>query len=202
MKPIYRYLIALALGAVLSAAITCSRNEEPSVTVVTKTKTDTIIKEVIDSTRIKFLEEELAKANVTAQPVIINVPDGTTIKPTDSIAIETTKYVGKEVLDNGTIDYEIYADSLRATRFKLTTEDKVITNTVTNTITKVLPPKSKLFITGGFDGKNFSPQAVSLGLMYNIKQKWGIGVEARQDFSGLLPPNDRTTLGVKVYIGL
>jgi len=50
-----------------------------------------------------------------------------------------------------------------------------------------------------FDG--YTPQAANVGLMYNIKQKWGVGVEVRQDFSGLLPTQNTTTLGVKVYVG-
>lgn len=201
MKPIYKYLIAVAVGALLTAAVTCSR-EEPSITTVTVTEVDTTVTEVVDSTRIKFLEEELRKAKVRKEQVVISVPDVTTIQPTDSVDVKTNKYVGTEELENGIVDYEIYADNLVATKFQLTTKDTVITNNTTTTITKVLPPKSKLFITGGYDGKNFTPQAVSLGLMYNIKQKWGVGVEVRQDFSGLLPPSDRTTLGVKVQIAL
>lgn len=186
-------LIALAVGAIAS-----SKLFKPEPEIVTVTKTDTIINTQIKESPIKFVDRWHK-----AEPIIINVPDGTTIEPTDSISVATTKYVGKEVLDNGTIDYEIYADSLRATKFTLTTNDTVI-NTVT-TITKTLPSKSRLFITGGVEGALFNkglPQAASLGLMYNRRQKWGVGVEVRQDFTGLLPPEKATTVGVRVYIGL
>lgn len=199
MKPIYKYLIALALGAILSASVVTCNREEPSVVVetVTEIKIDT----VVDSTKIKFLEEELKKAQAEVKTVTIKVPivedNGEVV---DSVDVITQKYVGTEELDNGTIKYEAYADSLHAIKFELTTKDTVITNTTT--ITKTLPPRSKLFITGGFDGPSFTPQAASVGLMYNVKQKWGVGIEVRQDFSGLLPPKDRTTLGVKVHIGL
>lgn len=193
MRSIYKYLIAIAVGAILTAAVTCSQNEEPSVTVVTET--DTIIKTVIKESPIKYVDRF-----IKSKPITITVPDGTTLEPTDSVTVNTTKYVGTEDLDNGTIEYEIYADSLYATKFRLTTKETIVNNTTT--ITKVLPPKSRLFISGGYDGVNFQPQAANVGLMYNIKQKWGIGVEARHDFSGLLPPQNRTTLGVKIYIGL
>lgn len=200
MKPIYKYLIALAVGAILTASVVTCNREEPSVTTVTVTETDTIYKTVIKESPIKYVDRWHKP-----EPVIINVPDGTTIEPTDSTSVETTKYIGKEVLENGTIDYEIYADSLYATKFKLETKETIVTNNTTTTVTKVLPPKNKLFLTGGLEGavfNNFVPQAANAGLMYNIKQKWGVGVEVRQDFSGLLPPQNATTIGVKVYIGL
>jgi len=187
-------LIALAVGAFLSSKYL--DNREPSITV--ETVTDTIIKTVVKETPIKFVDTVYVKS----KPITINVPDNTTLEPTDSISVETKQYVGKEVLENGTIDYEIYADSIYATKFKLTTKDTVI-NTVT-TITKVLPPKSRLYISGGLDIGIVTPtpQAASIGLMYNSRQKWGIGVEVKQDFSGLLPPTNSTTVGVRVYIGL
>lgn len=202
MKPIYKYLIALALGVILSALVINCNREEPSVTVVTKT--DTIVKTTVDSSQIKYLQEELKKAKAEVKTVTIKVPvpaeDGEQV---DSVEVTTKKYTGKEELDNGTIDYEIYADSLYAVKFDLTTKDTIINNTTT--ITKVLPPKSRLFITGGIEGSSNSPlvpQAASVGLMYNRKQKWGVGLELRQDFTGILPSDKSTTVGVKVHIGL
>ena len=196
MRPIYKYLIALAVGAILTATVTCNRNEEPSV--VTVVETDTIIKTVIKESPIRYVDRY-----IKSKPVTITVPDQTTPEPKDSTVVVTTKYEGKEDLENGTIYYEIYADSLYATKFRLTTKDKIVNNTIT--ITKTLPPKSKLFLIGGYEGAvgdGLSAQAISAGLMYNIRQKWGIGLEVRQDFSGFMPPQHSTTLGVKVYIGL
>lgn len=169
-----------------------------------KTKVDTVVTTVVDESKIKYLEEELKKEKARVKKVTIKVPvpvvDG---EEPDSVAIITRQYNGTEELDNGTIGYEIYADSLHAVKFTLETKDTVI-NTTTE-ITKILPPRNKLFLSMGVEGavtQPAVPQAASLGLMYNIKQKWAVGVEVRQDFTGLLPSNQATTVGLKVHIGL
>jgi hypothetical protein len=198
MKPIYKYLIALALGAVLSATVIQKcENRQPTTTTITQI--DTVYIDRVDSTGIKPITPKVV---ANTKPVTLTIPNLETTLATDSVEVNTTLYKGKEVLNNGTIDYEIYADNLVATNFELTTKESVITKTITNNI--VLPPLSRLYISAGIESSlgGFSPQAVSVGLMYNRRQKWGAGVELRQDFSGLLPPDKTTTVGVKVYIGL
>ncbi|WZE63609.1 hypothetical protein PANI_CDS0090 [Maribacter phage Panino] len=200
MKTIYKYgivaLIALALGAIVTSKWFAPK---PETIIETVTKTDTIVKIVIDSTGFSPID-----STTTESPVAIDVPDVSTSEPTDSIKVDTKKYSGTKVLKNGTIGYDIYADSLYALDFTLETKDTTVVKETVTTVTKTLPPRSNLFISGGVESSinNFSPQAASIGLMYNRKQKWGVGVEIRQDFSGLLPPENNTTLGLRVYIGL
>ena len=190
-------MIAVAVGVFLTAAVTCNRNQKVEET--TEIVRDTVVKTIVKETPIRYVDTVYVKS----KPITITVPNNATLEPNDSTTVNTTKYTGTESLDNGTIGYEIYADSLHALNFTLTTKDTVITNTITNTIT--LPTKSRLFITGGIEGAASNPiipQAGSVGLMYNRRQKWGAGIEVRQDFSGLLPTANATTVGIKVYIGL
>lgn len=165
----------------------------------TEVEVDTVYITKIDSTGIRPVQP---KVIANAKPVKITIPNLNTTIATDSIEVNTTKYVGKEVLDNGTIDYEIYADNLVATNFKLTTEESVITKTITNTV--VLPARSKLYGVLGTDLNIVTklPQTAEAGLMYIRRNKWGVGITARHDFSGLVPPQNATTIGVKVLIGL
>lgn len=165
----------------------------------TVTIIDTVYVTIKDSTGIKPIPVEVVEEST---PVVIEVPDVTTPDPTDIVEVETTKYEGQEILDNGIIDYEIYADNLVATNFKLTTEKEFITKTITNTI--VLPPRSRLYAQVGTD-LNFVtklPTAAEAGLMYVRRNKWGVGVAVRHDFSGLLPSQESTSIGIKVLIGL
>jgi hypothetical protein len=202
MKEIYKYLIAMAVGAILTAFVTYTLegnlkrdndliSEKVRTVIKVVTKIDSVPYAVIDTVKVK------------GETVIINVPVENPMG-TEPVyrEVETTKYTGREELSNGTIDYEIYTDSLRATAFKLTTKDSIITNTIERT--ERLPPISRLYASGGLESSisGFSPQAASIGLMYNRRQKWGVGVEIRHDFSGLLPVSNQNTVGVKVLIGL
>ena len=187
--------ISIAIGFYFGDRV--ARNSYPTTT--TEIVTDTVYVTIKDSTGIKPIPVEVVD---NATPVVISIPDVTTPDPTDTVEVETTKYEGQEVLENGTIDYEIYATDLVATNFKLTTEKEIVTNTITNTV--VLPARSRLYAMGGTD-LNFItklPTAVEVGLMYVRRNKWGVGLTVRQDFSGLLPPEYTTSLGVKVLIGL
>lgn len=182
-------LIALAVGAFTSSRI--FDNREPEI----KVEVDTIRIPQVDSTRIKFLEEELASLRADTAKVVIKVPvieENPVGEPeiVDSVEVATTKYTGTQELTNGTIGYEIYADSLHAFNFTLETEKEIINTT----ITKTLPPKSALFVGGGvnFDGSG------ELGLMYNRRQKWQVGVVVNQDFA----LGRGTSLGVRAYIKL
>lgn len=201
MKQIGTYLIialiALAVGAFISSK--WFDNREPEI--ITKTKTEIVVKTKIDSIRIKFLEKELEKEknNIKVETVILDLPDKKPMGEPVTRQVETQRYTGSDSLSNGTIDYTIYADSLRAVKFKLTTKDSIITKTIETT--KILPAKSRLYLSGGLD-VHPTPTAVSIGLMYNRRQKWGVGVEMRQDFSRLLPVENQTTFGVRVFIGL
>lgn len=197
MKGIWKYLLTLALGFGLGVFVSTYNMPEPSVT--TETVTDTIYLPKVDSTGIKPIPKVVVE---NAKPVVITIPNVETTIPTDSVIVATSLYVGEEVLDNGTIGYEIYADNLVATNFTLTTNEKIITNTTT--ITKILPPRSMLFLSGGTDLglSTFAPQAVAVGIMYNHRQKWGAGAEIRQDISGVLPINQATTVGLRFYYGL
>lgn len=198
MKSLGKYaliaLIAFAVGALASSK--WFDNREPEITV----ERDTIYLPQTDTTGLQFATQD----KVEVAPVVMTLPAGFTTPEgevlTDSIEVSTQKYTGKEELDNGTIHYQIYANKLLAYEFTLDTEDRIIRET----ITKLLPSKSRLFLTGGVDMNwvNKTPQAAALGLMYNRRQKWGVGAEVRHDFSGLLPPENATTVGLRVYIGL
>lgn len=197
-------LIAFALGAFASSKI--FDNREPVITVVTET--DTTVTEHVDTTGVVAIDSTEVEVEpvtiykpIVGEPVVIANPNDNEVDD-PAPTIETKKYTGTEELDNGTIDYEIYADSLYAVKFDLTTKDTVVTNTTT--ITKTLPPLSRLYFSGGMESSSngFSPQAASVGLMYTRRQKWGVGLEVRHDFSGLVPPNAATTVGVRVLIGL
>lgn len=158
---------------------------------ITVTKTDTVFKTIVDSTGFD---------TIIPKPVYvtINSPD----PKKDSIV--TKKYVGTKELENGTIDYEIFADSLYATDFKLTTKEKIITNTITNTITKTFPSKSMLFLGGGADvglGDGL-PQEISLGLMYNRRNKWAISATINKDLSNILPDDKSYSVGVSLFLPL
>lgn len=163
-----------------------------------KVERDTVTITKVDSVPFKLIDPVKTKP----QPVTISVPKNviSTTIAMDTVEVRTNKYQGKEELSNGTIDWTIYADKLYATEFKLKTEDKVITET----ITKTLPSRSRLFVMGGIDmdWTTKLPQGVELGLMYNRRQKWGIGVAIRHDVSGMLPPNMSTTAGLRLYVGL
>jgi hypothetical protein len=198
MKGIGKYvvvaLIVLVVGAFLSSKF--FDNREPEI----KIERDTISVPEIDSTRVKFLEEELKKAKAKKEKVTIKVPVPVVQHDTvytDSSTVVTTKYTGSEVLNNGTINYEIYADSLHAYNFTLETENQIIKET----ITKTLPPKSALFLGGGVN-INDGIQSAEIGLMYNRRQKWQVGVVVNQDLSGLLSSGKQTSVGVRAYIKL
>lgn len=187
-------LAALVVGAFLSSKWFDKR--EPEV----KVERDTIIVRTQDSTKVKYLEEELKKAKASKEKVTIRVPVTIVEKDTvytDSSTVVTTKYTGTEKLNNGVIKYEIYADSLHAYNFTLETEKEYIKET----ITKTLPPKSALFIGGGVN-YNSGIQSAEIGLMYNRRQKYQVGVVVSQDLSGLLPNNQRTSVGLRAYIKL
>lgn len=195
MKPIYKYLlitlIAFALGVFMSMKFLKKE-------IVTETKYDTIVKTVIDSTGFRLINNP----KIEVKPVTINVPKSsievTTL--TDSVEVVTKKYKGKDTLGNGIIDWEVYADKMYARNFKLTVNEKTITKTVTQT----LPSRSRLFLLTGteFNTVNKLPNELEVGLMYNYRQKWGVGFSFNHDFTGKLPSADRNTLGVKVLIGL
>lgn len=195
LKYVLIALIAFALGALASSK--WFDNREPEI--VVRRDTITIIEK--DTTGLQIA----TKDKVEVEPVAITLPAGITtpegVVLTEPVEVETKKYTGKEVLENGTIEFEIYADKLLAYDFKLTTEKEYIRET----ITKILPAKSRLYMFGGVEGGLFNngiPQAAEVGLMYNRRQQWGIGLSIRQDFTGLLPQNKATTLGIRVYIGL
>lgn len=189
--------IVIALIAFVIGALVCSKymdNRKPEI----KIERDTVRVKEVDSTKIKFLEQELSKAKAIKEKVEIKVPFQVVKKDTvyvDTVKVNTNKYVGTEELENGKVHYEIYADSLHAYSFKLETEKEIIKERIEIT----LPPKSALFIGGGVDyGEGV--QSAELGLMYNRRQKWQVGISINQDFTANLPQNMRTTVGIKAYI--
>lgn len=186
--------------------------EEPVVS--TETTSEVVVTENVDSTAVKPIDE-----SVTEEPVVITLPKKVkeesveiVVNPNDNevddpdpiaqdTTVATTKYTGKEELTNGTIDWEVYADKLYATKFKLTTKDSVVTNTTT--ITKRII-KSKLYAGGGVDMNwdNKRVEGYSVGLMYARKQNYAIAATINHDITGLLPPDKATTVGFRVWIGL
>jgi len=198
MKSLGRYalvaLIALAVGAFASSKWF---TPEPEITTVTVIQTDTVYKTIIDTTGIVPI------APSTGELVTIELPDVSTPEPNDTIKVDTRQYVGTQTLENGTIDYTIFADSLYAVDFKLTTQDKIVTNNITTTITKVLPPKSMLFVGGGVDLSTLgTPMQASLGIMYNRRNKWIGGVSINKDLTGFQPATQTFSVGVRFYIPL
>jgi hypothetical protein len=198
MKKIITYvviaLIAFAIGAFASSKWFKPKPEvitKETVVVKVETRVDSIPYTVIDTSKVKI------------KTVIVNVPSENPMGSEPVYReVKTIKYKGKEELNNGTIDYEIYADNLLGTKFKLTTKESTTTKTIeTETI---LPAKSRIYISGGLDANYQTkyPTAASVGFMYNRRQKWGVGLDLRQDFSGLIPKEQSTTVGLKVYIGL
>lgn len=203
MRTIWKYVIVAALGIILGVASTLSLKKCPKITETVIHETDTTITDNVDSTGVVIVTPE----NVSVVPVTIKTihphpvtnPTGDVLET--PVNVDTNKWTGKTELNNGTIDWTIYADSLYGTDFKLTTKDTVIRETTT--ITQQLPTRSRLFLMGGAElGINKTLHAASVGLMYNRRQRWGAGVEVRHDLTGVLPPNLRTTVGAKVYIGL
>jgi len=197
LKTIGIPLLLIAVGVVISIWFS-----KPSGVVSSEiiTKRDTIYVYVTDSVPYAIIDT----VRVKSEPVVIRIPSNTPIY-LDTISfrdVPTTRYTGQEVLSNGTIDYTIYADSLQATAFKLTTKDKTITNTITEKIT--LPPISRLYLSGGLNStvNDININSASIGLMYNRRQKWGVGLELTQDLTGLLPASQQTSIGSRVYIGL
>ena len=190
----------MAVGVILTAFVAYNLKGDRDNDIISE-KVRTVIKVVTKIDSVPYAVIDTVK--VKGETVIINVPAENPMG-TEPVfrEVETTKYTGREELSNGTIDYEIYADSLRATAFKLTTKDSIITKTIK--ITERLPPISRLYASGGLESSinRFSPQAASIGLMYNRRQKWGAGVELRHDFSGLIPKEQATTIGMRVFIGL
>lgn len=199
MKSIGKYLLIILIAFAVGFIASNKYYDDSLISQTVVTKRDTIVKVIVDSVPFKVIDT----VRVKGETVVINVPSSNPMGGEPVFKeVETTKYTGKEELSNGTIDYEIYADSLYATSFKLTTKETTINNTTT--ITNTVPTKSRLFLMGGTDlnWENQQPQAAEIGLMYNRRQKWGVGLGVRHDLSGLLPANNRTTIGVKVYIGL
>lgn len=183
-------LVAMGLGFFLSSKIKDDR--EPEVVI----KRDTVTVTVVDSIPFKLTDT----VRIKSEPVVITIPkiihDTTVIKT----VVETKRYAGIDTLTNGVIDWEIYADSLYARSFKLTTEKEYITET----ITKILPPKSRLYLSTGIDAnfKTKKPQAAEIGIMYNRRQRWGAGLIVRQDFTKQIGSDYNTTLGIRVQIGI
>lgn len=193
MKRIVTYVV-IALIAFAVGAFASSKWFTPEPRVITKTETVVQVVTKINSVPYAVIDT----VRVKSKPVVITIPSS----PTSVREVETTKYTGQEVLNNGTIDYTIYADSLRATAFKLTTRDSIVTHTIENTV--ILPPISRLYLSGGVNSSTsgFNVNSASAGLMYNRRQKWGVGISVTKDLSGLLPSNQQTSIGARVYIGL
>lgn len=194
MKPWQRYGIAALAGILLGLFLyyQFDSDPQPEVRIETVVKTDTIVKTVVDSIPFTPISEDNVK-----------VEDSIPIIEKDGTIIKTKKYTGKKIFeDSGAeLEYEIYADSLHGTAFNLKVKEKIVTNTVTTTIEKTLPPKSALFVGGGADfGQGL--QSVEVGIMYNRRQKWQAGIVVNHDLTGVLPPNMRTTVGGRVYIKL
>ena len=195
MNTLGKYIVVALIG-ILVGAIASSKLFKPKPVIETVVVVDTIVKTVVDSIPFTIIDT----IKVKSKPVVITIPsDNPSVPP---VLKETTKYTGKEELSNGTIDYEIYADSLYATKFKLTVEEKTIYKNITNTVT--LPTKSRLYLGGGVDMDmvNNIPQEASVGLMYNRRQKWAISATINTDLTGLLPPENATSFGVKLWFGL
>lgn len=197
MTALWKNILIVVAGVIVSVLLVskCDRRKPTERTVVVR---DTIVKTVVEEVPFTIVDTVYVKS----KPITITVPDSSTSDPNDSVPVATTKYEGKAELLNGTIDYEIYADKLHATKFRLTTKDTIIKETIDHVI--IMPVKPRLYGTVGMDSgiQGFSPQAASAGLTYTHRQKWGVGVEVRHDFSGMIPSAQATTLGLRIHFGL
>jgi len=197
-KAKYYILGGVLLGFLFGTLLKCN---DTKVETITKIKTETIVKTVRDTTELRIVDTVLVKPEKVIIRVPVKVKDTTGVVVVDSIPVQTNKYTGSEELENGTIDYEIFADNLVATKFLLTTQDstKIITK---ETLKKI--HASRLFLTGGanygISTKNI--EGASLGLTYIRRNEWGIGIYAEQNFNNLLPNNQKTSVGVRLFIGL
>lgn len=137
-------------------------------------------------------------------PIIVEIP----VQDTDGTIVTkpVNRYRGTQLFPNSgaTLTYEVDAMDLFRTHFELDVPKVTETVTVTETITKILPAKSRLFFGGGvdFDWQTNEPEAVSLGLMYNRRNKWQIGAALNHDISGELPSGQNLNFAVRFYLGL
>lgn len=197
MKTWQRYVVTALVGILLGLFLYSKfdKTPEPKVVIETVVKTDTIVQVKRDT--IPFTPVDIDKPEVEEVTIPVQEPDGTEIE------VKTQKYTGEKIFpeSGARLKYEIYADSLRATSFKLEYNQETITNTVTTTIRETLPPKSALFVGGGADfGEGL--QRVEIGILYNRRQKWQAGIVVNHDLTGNLPQNMRTTVGGRVYFKL
>ena len=196
MKNWLKYAI-LGIGCFVIGGLAFNCNpDEPEVKIETITKRDTIVVTKIDS--IPFTPISKEKTVVIRDTVIVEK------QPDNSLdIIQTKKYSDKKLFEDSGIvlNYEIVADTLYGTKFELEYPETTIVDSTVTTITKILPPKSKLFFGGGLDvGLQGLPQNVSGGLMYNHKQKWAISAELNKDLTGILPPEKSVSVGAKVWL--
>tara|TARA_B100001167_G_C16772973_1_gene308684 strand:- start:1713 stop:2306 length:594 start_codon:yes stop_codon:yes gene_type:complete len=195
MQKYYKYIGVFIIGFIVSFILFKSCSEETTNTV---TEERVVIRTVKDSTALKpidtvFVTQKPVKI-VVEKEVVKEVP----IYITDSTAITTTKYVGQDTLTNGLVDYEIYADNLYATKFKLTTKDSTVYVTEKTTKKTI---KSGLLYGGGIrlSGNGSAFRGANLGLQYNHKQKWAIDLSA--DYDAFVPQGE-SKLGVGLRLWL
>ena len=196
MKKVIEIAIALGLGLLAGLLIArllfpCPEPIPVKKEVVKVVETDTVyIKEFV----------EVPVPAPTPVTIPVEQPDGTLVET------PVNRYRGQQVFpeSGAKLDYEIDASDLFATRFTLDVPKVKETVTITETITKVLPARSRLFAGGGldFDWETQEPEAVNIGLMYNRRNKWQLGAGINHDISGELPSGENLNFAVRFYIGL
>lgn len=128
-----------------------------------KLKTDTFKIQTIEYQKVYVSPKDVSK--IIADTVFIKAPEKyipakvyrDTLR-SDEIEIYSKSLVKGELLDSG-LKYQL----------------KIPTETITKTITKQLPTKSKLYAFTEIGGNVNSFSNVSLGLQYNRKGNWFIG---------------------------
>lgn len=191
MPAIVTRLLILITIFLLGFFFRCSIDADNQEKTITTTKIDTIYKTVIDSVPY----QEITKNSSTNKAEIKTTPD---------LKAKTTLNKGVKSFENlkATLHYEIYADNLYGTSFKLELEEHTIVKNIENKVYRTENIKPKIFFGGGLNASQQEIQDVEIGMMYNHKQKWIAGIVINQNLNNTSPSVNNTSLGARFYIPL
>lgn len=149
---------------------------KPKIVKVIETKWDTIIGSIPDSTYTGLKSQYISLGNKFYSSSIYS----------DSLKIDTIGYVNiKDTISENSLIGRSYSYNLHYPR---------ITTTITNTITKTLPPVSQLYIGGGLYGSKVDIlQGAQVSLLYKNRRDQMYTVFSQIDKSG------KISYGISTY---